>query len=233
MTGFLRTLTIIILALSSGMARAQQFFPDTAASGMAVTHAIQSYHDFMGPQSLVYNGKEHSDYQPMTGHPYFAMEGVQKGSVIYDGMLYNDLPLLYDLVRDQLVVFNFTGDQISLSTEKIKEFSLPGHRFLHINSGYYDLLSSGAVTLLAKRVKTIEESIVDLQIVYTAVEKDHYYIVRGGVYYSLGNLNSLLAILKDKKKEIRQDLRKKKIRYRKEPERALVAAVQYYNQSFH
>jgi hypothetical protein len=233
MTGFLRTLQLIILVLLTGMARAQQFLPATTAPGGALGSAIQSYHDFMGPQSLVYNGREPADYPQMKGHPYFVMEGVQKGSVVYDGILYQDLPLLYDLVKDHLIVFNYAGDQISLATEKIKEFSLPGHRFMQIAGLYYDLLCSGKVILLSRRIKTIEESIVDLQVVYTASEKDKYFIVRDGVSYSVGNLNGLLDLLKDKKKEIRQDLRKRKIRYRKDHERALVAATQYYNQSFH
>jgi hypothetical protein len=233
MTGFLRTLLIIALALLTGMVRAQQPLPDTTAPEGALGQAIQSYHEFMGPQALLYNGREHADYQQMKGHPYFVTEGIQKGSVIYDGILYSDMPLLYDLVKDLLVVFNYAGDQISLSTEKIKEFSLPGHRFLQINGLYYDLLCSGKVTLLSRRIKIIEESIADLQIVYTATENDKYYLVKGGVSYPFGNLNGLLDLLKDKKKEIRQDLRKKKIRYRKDHERALVAATQYYNQSFH
>ncbi|HZE83808.1 MAG TPA: hypothetical protein VE035_05825 [Puia sp.] len=202
-------------------------------SRTALANAIQSYHDFMGDQALVYNGPEHSDYQKMKGHPYFEVEAALKGSVVYDGILYSDMPMHYDLVRDQVVIYNYSGDPISLSGEKIKEFSLSGHRFLNSTSGFYDLLCTGRVTLLARRIKIIEESIVDLTLVYTAIEKDRYYAVIAGVQHPVGNLNSLLALLKDKKKEIRQDLRKKKIKYRKEPERALVTAVQYYNQPSH
>jgi hypothetical protein len=233
MTGFLRTLLLTCLVLYLGNARAQQSLPDDSVSRIALAHAIQSYHDFMGNQALVYNGIEHSDYQVMKGHPYFEAEGVRKGSVIYDGILYDDMPMLYDLVRDQVVIYNFSGDPISLSGERVKVFTLPGHLFINSPTGYYDLLCSGTVTLLCKRIKIIEESIVDLSIVYTALEKDRFYIIKGGVHYPVGNLNSLLALLKDKRKEIRQDLRKKKIKYRKDPERALVSAVQYYNQSSH
>ncbi|HMH24463.1 MAG TPA: hypothetical protein VK563_21925 [Puia sp.] len=207
--------------------------PDTTATRIALENTIQCYHNFMGEQALIYNGIEHIDYPVMTGHPYFDAGGVQKGSVVYDGILYDDMPMLYDLVRDQVVIFNFSGESISLSGEKIKEFSLPGHRFINSPSGFYELLCSGTVTLLAKRTKTVEESIVDLTVVYTAIEKDHYFIIKGGVNHPVANLNSMLEILKDKRKEIRQDLRRKKIKYRKEHDRAMVSAVQYYNQSSH
>jgi hypothetical protein len=135
--------------------RAQQFSPDTAVARLATTRTIQAWHDFIGAQAPLYNGIEHIMYPRMTGHPYFDQEGMQYGSIVYEGILYRNIPMLYDLVRDQPIVFNREGYMLGLSREKVKEFSLSGHRFIHTPSGFYDLLCSGTITILAKRTKSI------------------------------------------------------------------------------
>jgi hypothetical protein len=49
------------------------------------------------------------------------------------------------------------------------------------------------------------------------------------VYYTFKNERSLLKILNDKKKEIQQYLKKNGIRYKDDPERSMIMAVEYYN----
>jgi hypothetical protein len=233
MTGYLRLLLFsCALVLSFRTARAQAPLTDTAASRLAVWNTIVVYHRFMGTESRLANGREHIGFLPMNGHPYFQEETAQIGSIVFEDAWYRDVPLLYDIVRDEIVAPTPTGDMVSLADNKVSEFYLLGHHFIKASTGYYDLLCSGRIILEAKRIKRVVESIEGLQVVRNIEYADHYYAVRDGVRYSIGNLRSLLALMKDKKKEVNQDLRRKKIRYRKQHEKALVEAVTYYNQSF-
>jgi hypothetical protein len=49
------------------------------------------------------------------------------------------------------------------------------------------------------------------------------------VYYKFKNERSLLKILNDKKKEIQQYLKKNRVRYKDDPERSMIMAIEYYN----
>lgn len=232
MTGYLRLYILLYaLTLSFGAAQAQAILADTAASRLAALNTIEVYYNFMGPESRIYNGIEHIGYLPMNGHPYYLEETPQTGSVVYENIWYRHIPILYDIVRDELVTSTPNGELMSLASEKVDEFFLQGHHFIKTSTGYYDVLCPGPLTLEAKRIKRVLESIEGMAIVRNIEYSDHYFLVRDGVRHPIGNLRSLLSFMKNKKKEINQDLKRKKIRYKKQPEAALVEAVTFYNQS--
>ena len=232
MTGYLRLHTLIgALLFFIGTSRAQTILPDTAASRLAALNTIEVYHSFMGPESRHYNGIEHIGYLPMNGHPYYLEDTAQTGSIVYENIWYRHIPILYDIVRDELVTPTPNGELMSLASAKVNEFFFLGHHFVKTSTGYYDVLCSGSLILEAKRIKKVLETIEGMTIVRNIEYTDHYFLVRDGVRHPINNLRSLLSFVKDKKKEINQDLKRKKIRYKKQPEAALVQAVTYYNQS--
>ncbi len=236
MTDYLRlSICSFTLSLFSGIAFSQPAgvasLADTAVSRQANWSAIEVHHRYMGEESRLYNGLEHYGYLPFaSGHPYFMVDSMQNGSVRYENAWYRNVPLLYDIVRDELVTANPTGNLLCLSSVKVNEFYLPGHHFVNVSGIYYDLLAPGKITLEARRIKTVEEAIESLQVIRNIHADDRYNVVVKGERHSIGTLHALLAFMKDSKREVNQDLRRKKIKYRKEHERALVEAVTYYNQ---
>src|SRR5688500_17317528 len=53
----------------------------------------------------LYNGIQYEYYGPKTiGSPFFMIDSMHNGSVFYDGFLYEDVPLRYDLVNDVLLI---------------------------------------------------------------------------------------------------------------------------------
>lgn len=239
MTVYLRLLIWgCTLTLSFGAVQAQSFpdqqlLPDTTASRLAISNTLDVYYRFMGAQSRLLNGKEHIGYLPLIGQPYFQTDTVQTGSIMYEEAWYRDIPLQYDLIRDEVITRNLNDGAIALYNGKIKEFYLLGHHFINTSNGYFDLLCSGKMNLEVKRIKTIQETIESLQVMRNVQYSEHFYIEMDGVRHSISNLHSLFSFMKDKKKEINRDLEKKKIKYRQNHERALIEAVTYYNQSLH
>ena len=231
MTGYLRlSLLLCALSLSFGTLRAQEILSDSAASRMAAMNTINSYHQFMGDESRLYNGIEHYGYPTLKGHPYFLQDSMHTGSLVYEDCWYPDVQLSYDIVRDELVTLSLNDDLTSLAANKVKEFFLLGHHFINTPIGYCDLLCSGKLTLQAKRIKRILEVIEDFTIVRNIEVDNQFYILKDGVSYPIGKQSSMFALMKDKHKEINQDLRRKKIKYRKDRESALIEAVTFYNQ---
>ena len=88
----------------------------------------------INPDSRLFNGREYiRNGTPAKGSPFFESDSLQLGSLSYDGILYRDIALEYDMISDELIIHNFAGDAlISLTPEKIAFFSIAGHRFRYI-----------------------------------------------------------------------------------------------------
>jgi hypothetical protein len=88
----------------------------------------------INPDSRLFNGREYiRNGTPAKGFPFFESDSLQLGSLSYDGILYRDIALEYDMVSDQLLIHNFAGDAlISLVPEKITFFSIARHHFRYV-----------------------------------------------------------------------------------------------------
>jgi hypothetical protein len=200
----------------------------------SLTLTIDRYHHYMGVQARIYNGIEFISYDPaMKGFAFFLNDSLGDASILYDGVWYENIPALYDIIADKLVIADVNGNLMCPYAPKVQRFLLRGHDFIQTPKGYYDVLVSGAIGIRVKRTKGIEEFMSVQEYTRTAVEKDHFYMVKGDVYYPLGSVFSLLSQMGDKKRAVRQYLRKAKIRLRKDKEVAIVKAAEYYNQLSH
>lgn len=202
--------------------------------------AVSYYYKFTDQRSRLYNGKEFIPYDPrLEGHPYFGDGEMHRGYVFYDGLRFDSVNILYDIVKDELIIQHFdVFFKIVLIASKVKEFKVQDHHYIRlvkdslnllpVATGYYDLLSNGKTKLLVKRTKRIDETVTD-RINQKIVAKDFYYVIKDDVYYPVKSYKSLLAIFKDRSKEIRSDLRRNKIKFRKNREAAITRAVKFYD----
>lgn len=207
----------------------------------SVGQAYAAYENTMNLQSHLYNGSEYVDYDNyIDGHQYFGSDDWEDGSIHYDGTLYRDVPLLYDVMLDQVVTENFAGPlRIRLVGEKIRYFTLLGHRFIRIvtdsvqnpvlRTGFYDQLYNGNVQVLAKRAKLIHEQITSGRVEKNFYEKNRYFIEKEGRFYPVKSKRSVLNVFDDRKKELQRYLREHKIKYRRTPELAMVQLAQHYD----
>lgn len=206
----------------------------------AAENAVAAYNASVDHQARLYNGIEHYGYYiRIKGFAYFNEPVVQKGSIEYDGLVYNNISMWYDLVKDQVIILHFNNfTRVGLVSEKVKEFTVLNHHFIRLQfdstsqtpltTGFYDELYKGSSTVLAKRVKVINEIVKD-EIEREFMQHNLYCIQKDSTYYIVKNYKGLLSVFKYRAKEIKQYLRKNKIRYRKEPENALVKAAAYYD----
>jgi hypothetical protein len=235
-----RILSVFIMIFSSVALFAQDTLVSTDPRKNVFDTAVSIYHHFTDKQSRLYNGTEHIYYSPaMEGHGYFLDRETHAGSVIYDGVFYNNVQMQYDIIKDYLVILHFDRFfKMNLISDKVKEFSFAGHNFVRMvkdstndlpfATGFYDRLYNGNMILLAKHQKRIEETVTD-RVVQRVVEKTFYYLYNGKNYQPVRSYKSLLGMLKDHSKEVRQYLRKNKIKYRKDREKAITKAVAYYD----
>jgi hypothetical protein len=230
---------ILLICILSQHVAAQNA-DDTTLPGNAL-NAINVYYQNLGEQSPLYNGSEYIEYaySLQEGHPFFQMADFMNGDINLDGMIFHDVPILYDLVKDQVVIQDFQKVyKINLPADRIREFFLLGHLFVRlthdsseqVKTGFYDQLYKGKLALFAKREKSVLEKYSNIQISKVVISQSIYYIKKEGIYHTIKNKSSLLAVLKSKKKEVQQYLKTNDIKFKREPERAMVVAVKYYDQ---
>lgn len=236
---------ILLLVLFSCISNIQTFAGsngiDTAISVSNDSLAIQQYHRFLSHERALYNGVEYVPYstKQYNAHPFYQTEEFQKGSIFYDGVLYKDIPLQYDIIKTALIIFDpYQKFKLQLHNEKIDWFTIDTTTFVHlyidpnnktsIPTGFYHTRYNGKTSLIKKESKTIQED-PGINLVSHLVETPVYYIIKDNKHYLVAGKTSMLNVLKDKKNEIRQFIRQNNLDFSEQLESSLVTVVAYYN----
>lgn len=223
----------------------QNSIPDTLAES-PLNNAINLYHQYLTPESNLYDGSEYAynAYYPFIineGDPFFMSTYFETGSVFYNNMLFEKVPLLYDIVKDEILIRDPTKINIlRLNAERVKWFRIYNKTFIRLMSdsvsgnslktGFYGILYKGKISLYKHVSKFFKETSSSAQgLNRYVVENDEYFITRGNGYFRIKNKKSLFKELSDKKKEIVQFINKNKLRWKKNKENTLTKVVAYYD----
>jgi hypothetical protein len=218
--------------------------PAISNEAKALQYVTAIYSKSLSQQAGIYSGFDYIGYPyPVKkGHPFFLSVEPQRGDIYYDGMQYKDIPLWYDLVKKEVVTQHYDNfSRISLHPAKVRDFSISGHHFIHIDEteairqglekGFYDRIYSGSSTVLVRRAKDMLIS-TDLDGIWVnfSTEQTRIFLRTGTEYTPLGSQKSVIKALGRYGKEIQAHLKETRIRFKKEREKAIVAMVAYYDQ---
>lgn len=235
-------IVVLFAAFSLSLSSTGQSISDTSFRGKSLSNIIQFYYSAIGLQAHLYNGPLYEPYVRLfsEGHQFLKIDTFHKERVFYDGLQYFNVPLLYDIIRDEVItLYPKDNYYISLIREKLDSFSFLDHSFIKIKDadgvavpppGFYDqLFFSPSISFLAKRKKYIQEvsgrSTIDIKV----YEKTNYYIKKDNVYHMVRNKNSVMALLKDKKTAMQHYIKENKLRF-KNFEADVMQTLRYYNQ---
>ncbi|MEO6648401.1 MAG: hypothetical protein ABIN89_18570 [Chitinophagaceae bacterium] len=210
----------------------------------SIKNALTVYHNFMPNPSGLYNGSQYISYAHLIkdNHPYFQSDSMNKGTITYDSVLFENVLLLYDIVKEQVVINDpYKIYKICLINEKVNEFSVLGRTFIRLirdslnrnilSTGFYDRLYQGSITLYEKEIKKLQEVIVSQELQRIIYPINNFYLEIGGKFYSINRKKTLLNLLqKNRRKEIQQFIRKNKLNYRRDKENTLLKVVKYYDE---
>ncbi|WP_133242808.1 hypothetical protein [Pontibacter virosus] len=221
----------------AAIAQADSSFVDNA-----VSNALQQYRTAVGVHAHLYNGPEyHVPVKPhVEGHQFYQDKIYQNGTVKYDGAWFEDVPMLYDLVQDELVIVNHgSGQPQRLVKNRVDAFKLHGHTFVRLQAdsttgssiqpGFYDLLYSGSVQVLMKREKTLFERASTEGMEGEFRDASNFYLVKDEIYHPVSNKRSVMRVLQDQKKPLNKFASTNKLRFGKEREYAIVKTAEHYD----
>jgi hypothetical protein len=234
---------LLALVITWGIITNGYVSAQTGVDSTGLGLVVANYNTAIGEQSHLYNGPEYEFYDPtIKGNAYvFENKSFIPGSVKYGAAVYRDIPMLYDLNKDVVVVLLYNHfTKFSLLSERVHEFWLLNHHFIRLNTdstgkaalatGFYDQLYQGKnVGIIVKRAKSIQTSTSNNTIESFFSETRDYYVKKGNSYLSFSGKGGLLDIFKDKKKELRQYIKANNLDFRENLEQAIVSAATYYD----
>ncbi|WP_299290251.1 hypothetical protein [uncultured Mucilaginibacter sp.] len=223
--------------------KGQNLVPDTSSGQQKINSVIQNFTTAIGENSRLYNGPEYDQYNFfIKGNAYYDDVNVWKfGSVKYDDVTYNNVPMMYDVYKDCVVVLHYNkAFSYILLNDKLHYFNLADHHFVAVNvdslnnpgirNGIYNQLYKGKTEVLTKTSKTIQTGTTGNLESYFSPGKKGIYLKKGTEYYNINGLSSILKALQDKKKQVQLFISDNRIKYKADPEQALVKIASYYDQ---
>ena len=232
---------VFIIIFFSTLSHAQNSNKDSILLKAAIENTLQVYYNNIGEQATKFNGVQYPGYTVSfaDGHPYFKINALNKGSILYDGVFFKDVDLLYDEVADCIVLQDSTH-RIQLINEKLKSFTILEDQFerieknelkkVNIATGFYQILSEGKATLYKKETKQIKEKYTNNNELSTLFEiTTNYFIKKEGQFFEINNKKSVYTILEPYSKELNQFTKKEKLNYNRDKDFMLTSLVSHYN----
>lgn len=236
-------ITLIILAIST-CGFGQSTKPDSSFVAAARKQAVGLYERTVRLQAHVYEGNQYINHDPrIQVHPYYAVDSLQTGTVVYNGVQYRNVAMVYDIVRDELVVEPPEGGyRLRLETDKIAAFSLGPYQFTRIvgdsiagiRTGFYEVIYPGKVKALAQRIKTIHEDISGGSYKAEYLKNDRFFIQKDGAFYEVKTKRAVLNLFSDKARELRKYMRTNGLKFKEEQrEQTIAKLTQRYDELTH
>lgn len=216
---------------------AQESFTADSLLQLAERHAMQGYDRQLIKQSDLYTGVQTQGYLPsMEGNPYLGTLGFQKGWLYYQGRLYENIPIQYDLVANKLLILHYNKIfRFEAIDQRLDSFYTSGHRFVHLRGqssmpeGYYEKLYDGHRKIWLLRQKIISEEVNRDGIRrWVSEEKRRIYLNDSAGSMEIGSKHALLRYVGNQKSAVRKHLRQKRLRFRKNAPATVVEAIRFF-----
>jgi hypothetical protein len=239
---FFLTIMFFLLPVVHTWAQSQSSENDSILLAKTINNALTVYYQLAGDQSRLYNGTEYTGYPfPFVeGSPFFLTSQEQSSSIIYDNVEYKDVDLQYDEMMG-VVIMQDENHRIQLSNDRISSFTIGNYDFIRIvrdslsqtvpETGFYNILYEGNLTILKKEIKTIRQIYSYSQEITRVIDlKTNYYFRKNNEYTQINNQKELLNFFPNRKKEIQHYIKTNKLNFKKDTDNLLVKVAVYYDQ---
>lgn len=203
----------------------------------AFKKAKELYYSSISENSLRFVGKEETTLDGHTkGHPYYLKQDWTDGAVIYNDILYENIKIKFNITSQKLVIQHFGGYlRIELVSEKITSFTIAGQVFVYfkddllknneISTGFYRQLWQNKWTLLAKYNKTLNEEMIDSQIIKEYSESKDFFVYKKNEVIKVKSSVTLEKLFESK--DVKKYAQKSELDFKKQPEIAYTELLKY------
>ena len=231
-----RTIAFSCLLLCVNVTAAAQTSYADSIRKAAIHHATTTYLEYVGSQAPLYNGPVYRDQRASinNGSPFFKTAQPVAGTIHYNGILYENIPLLFDVLAKKLLtpMPGNTETWIEIDLNKVSYFSIEGSRFARIpqSNDFLEVLHEGEKSSVYRMYrKEVKEDLSGQFTERNITESKTVYVLKDGLLHKITNRNALLKIYTDKRKELGNFLQQEKFDMKKDPASAIIAAARFYD----
>ncbi len=211
------------------------------SQNQAIDNLRDQYDSAVEYNGRIYNGAEYAiRYAGVVDHPFLLSEW-QPGAINFLDREYKNLELRLDIVNNLVIIKHYSptnGAAISImpAQEKINSFTLNTTKFVRLlpeltgeqSSRFYEMIVDRDYQLYAKHTK---EKFIDKSRGAPVVGFQHkvkIYLKKDDQFLIIRNKRSLLKSLEDKKKELVEYSRAKRLYWNENPKKTAAVLVSYY-----
>lgn len=141
-------------------------------------------------------------------HQFYRSSSFQKGNIVYNGQPYFDIDMKYDIHNDEVIVNVPTQTDtrtVQLIKENINEFAIRNSEFIHLQGGFYEIVSKTKALSLFKKHKKASSKYYSGRLTFYRFNKSkiEYLInVKSECHKISKSKKSLIKLLPEYKSEI-------------------------------
>lgn len=187
------------------------------------------YLEQIGDRSFLYTGDEYRPHRlGIKGSPFLGSLEMQKATLNYNGVTYPDIPVLYDLVRQKIVINRYKSNaRMSLVNEKLESFQIDNRLFRSVGSNFLEVLFEGDQGVYARRQKVIMTP-ANPEEPLRFDERDIFYLGNAMSLSEVNDKKSVLNHFTDHKEALKTYVRKQRLRFKNDFAKDLVKLATYY-----
>ena len=196
-------------------------------------------------QEIVSGGYFVDPPKEFEGHPYLITKNFESAQITINGLNYDQVPLLYNIWKDQVLTFQPVHKQkILIRSDKIDAFTLyfetpisfvrlqENPSYSHHGSGIYESVGEGPSRVLIKHrklTKSKREYSIYSNVFY---ETQDYFLQKDGEILKVSNRKQVIDFLDLEKKEVRKLSKDSYLDFRTDRKSYLSFLVSLYNQEY-
>jgi hypothetical protein len=195
--------------------------------------------DTVKENQILYNGRIWRNlYSRIQEDQFLFSRDFIQGSLTIGGETFKGIQLKYDIFKDELLTPVEDGI-IQLNKEMIDSFSLTynnrDYKFIKMredsvstSKSYFEILYEGKSSLYVKHLKKIEKMAVEGK--YDKFyQVNRIYLVKGNKFITVTRKSDFLKVLEDKKTQVREFLKKNKLRITEKVPETFIPVLMYYD----
>jgi hypothetical protein len=189
-------------------------------------------------KQVLFNGKIWRNLYPRVyGTQFLFSTEFLQADISVKGRTFKNIRAKYDIFRDELLTETDNGTIIQMNKEIVDSFSLKyydmSYFFIRIDSsgdfkGYVNVLYSGESSMYVTYKKLIELLAIDRK-QDRFYEKRKMYLVRDGVAEQFSGRSDLLKLFGERKKEVKELIRKNQLLTRRDEPLSFVPLIKLYD----
>ncbi len=202
---------------------------------------LEHYKESIPMTPEIFNGGEYVEYpSSFIGHAFYQTSSYTYADIVYNGIAYRGIPLLYDLVSQNLVVLNPThAKKVMIQSNKVAEFTMNmstgSVRFVKgevlgvegefKNEFVEEIVPKG---FYAFHQKSLQREIKDLDRNTRFDQSENFLLLYEEELILVKGKNRIIQILEMDKKSTRRTLKEKGLKYRLDRRAYHSAILQIY-----